>query len=98
MVTSGGTYDRVVVVAPNSGVNGEIGSLTLSNVYSKGSSCLFKNLDIGVLTIVENEVGADSSLLSKEFTILNTVLGANWTVTDNVELIMSEPTIEEANP
>ena len=98
MVTSGGTYDRVVVVAPNSGVNGEIGSLTLSNVYSKGSSCLFKNLDIGVLTIVENEVGADSSLLTKEFTILNTVLGANWTVTDNVELIMSEPTIEEANP
>jgi len=98
MVTSGGTYDRVLIVAPNSGVDGDIGSLTLSNVYSKGSSCQFKNLDIGVLKIIENEVGHDSSLLTKEFQILNTVLGSNWTVTDNVELIMSEPTIEEANP
>ena len=98
MVTSGGTYDRVLIIAPNSGVDGDIGSLTLSNVYSKGSSCQFKNLDIGVLKIIENEVGHDSSLLTKEFQILNTVLGSNWTVTDNVELIMSEPTIEEANP
>jgi len=88
----------VLIVAPNSGVDGDIGSLTLSNVYSKGSSCQFKNLDIGVLKIIENEVGHDSSLLTKEFQILNTVLGSNWTVTDNVELIMSEPTIEEANP
>jgi hypothetical protein len=98
MVTSGGTYDRVLIVAPNSGVDGSVGSLTLSNVYSKGSSCLFKNLDIGVLKIIENEVGHDSSLLTKEFEIKNTVLGANWTVTDNVELIMAEPSIEEANP
>ena len=98
MVTSGGTYDRVLIVAPNSGVDGSVGSLTLSNVYSKGSSCQFKNLDIGVLKIIENEVGHDSSLLTKEFEIKNTVLGANWTVTDNVELIMAEPSIEEANP
>ena len=98
MTTSGGTYDRLLIIANSSGVNGEIGKLDLSNIYSKGGICLFKNLDIGTLTITENEAGDDNTLSTKEFQIKNTVLGANWTVVDNVEINMIEPTIEVANP
>ena len=98
MTTSGGTYDRLLIIANSSGVNGEIGKLDLSNIYSKGGICLFKNLDIGQLKITENEAGDDNTLSTKEFQIKNTVLGANWTVIDNVEINMIEPTIEVANP
>jgi len=96
MVTSGGTYDRIVIDAPNSGVHGKIGTLTLSNVYTKGGSCTFKNMDIGVLKIRQNEVGHDSNLVTKEFQISG-VTGANWTVTDNVELILPEPALDKGN-
>ena len=50
------------------------------------------------LTISENEAGDDNTLSTKEFQIKNTVLGANWSVVDNVEINMIEPTIEVANP
>ena len=97
MVTSGGTYDRIWIDAPNSGVNGKIGTLTLSNLWSKGGSCTFKNMDIGVLKIRQNEVGNDGNLVTKEFQVATTVTGANWTVTDNVELIFSEPALDKGN-
>ena len=97
MVTSGGTYDRIWIDAPNSGVNGRIGTLTLSNLWTKGGSCTFKNMDIGVLKIRQNEVGHDGNLVTKEFQVGTTVTGANWTVTDNVELIFSEPALDKRN-
>ena len=97
MVTSGGTYDRIWIDAPNSGVNGKIGTLTLSNLWTKGGSCTFKNMDIGVLKIRQNEVGNDGNLVTKEFEVGSTVTGANWTVTDNVELIFSEPALDKGN-
>ncbi len=97
MVTSGGTYDRIWIDAPNSGVNGKIGKLTLSNLWTKGGSCTFKNMDIGVLKILQNEVGHDGNLVTKEFEVGGTVTGANWTVTDNVELVFSEPALDKGN-
>tara|TARA_Y100001951_G_C11283657_1_gene267135 strand:- start:86 stop:1402 length:1317 start_codon:yes stop_codon:yes gene_type:complete len=97
MVTSGGTYDRIWIDAPNSGVNGKIGTLTLSNLWTKGGSCTFKNMDIGVLKILQNEVGHDGNLVTKEFEVGATVTGANWTVTDNVELVFSEPALDKGN-
>ena len=98
MVTSGGQYDRIWIDAPSSGVNGKVGTLTLSNVFTKGGTCTFKNLDIGTLVIRQNEIGHDSDLASKEFQITSTVTGANWTVTDNVEITMSEPAVQLGNP
>ena len=97
MVTSGATYDRIWIDAPNSGVNGKIGTLTLSNLWTKGGSCTFKNMDIGVLKIRQNEVGNDGNLATKEFEVGSTVTGANWTVTDNVELVFSEPDLDKGN-
>ena len=98
MHTEGGTYDRLLISSPTSGVNGAIGVLKISNVFTKGGGgCVFNALDIGLLKIIQNESGHDSSLLTKEFVITD-VQGANWTVTNNVELILPEPALQNANP
>ena len=98
LTVNGGLYDRVWIDAGTSGVNGKVQKLTLSNIFTKGGTCTFKSLDIGTLTIRQNEVGHDSDLATKEFQITSTVTGANWTVTDNVEITMSEPAIQLGNP
>ena len=91
MITSGGLYDRIWIDAPTSAVNGKIGKLTLSNIYTKGGSCILRQMDIGTLTIQLNETGEGNGFATKEFTITSGVLGANWNVTDNVEVSISEP-------
>jgi len=98
LTVNGGLYDRVWIDAGTSGVNGKVQKLTLSNIFTKGGTCSFKSLDIGTLTIRQNEVGHDSDLATKEFQITSTVTGANWTVTDNVEITMSEPAVQLGNP
>jgi len=94
MVTSGGTYDRIHIDAPTSAVNGKIGTLRLSNLFTKGGACTFTRMEVGTLIIQLNEVGNDGNFSTKEFSIAASVTGANWTVTDNVELAMTEPTTQ----
>ena len=89
MVTSGGTYDRIHIDSPDT--NGKIDKLVLSNLYTKGGSCSFSQLDVGTLTILKNEIGEGNGFASKEFSIANTVTGQNWTVEDNVEVSISAP-------
>ncbi len=91
MVTSGGLYDRIWIDAPTSAVNGKIGKLHLSNIFTKGGSCILRQMDIGTLTIQLNETGEGNGFATKEFTITSDVQGANWNVTDNVEVSISEP-------
>ena len=92
MVTSGGLYDRIWIDAPTSAVNGKIGKLHLSNIYTKGGPCVLRQMDIGTLTIQLNETGAGDGYATKDFEIKAGVTGANWNVTDNVEVSISEPT------
>jgi hypothetical protein len=91
MVTSGGLYDRIWIDAPSSAVNGKIGKLHLSNIYTKGGPCILRQMDIGTLTIQLNETGAGDGFATKDFEIKAGVTGANWNVTDNVEVSISEP-------
>jgi hypothetical protein len=92
MVTNGGSYDRIWIDAPTSAVNGKIGKLVLSNLYTEGGDCTFERMKIGTLTIQLNEVGAGDGFDDKDFVIAGTVTSANWTVTDNVEIVVAEPT------
>jgi len=94
MVTSGGTYDRIWIDAPTSAVNGRIDKLILSNLFTKGGTCVLQQMDIGTLTIRLNEVGDGNGFATKEFVIATTVTAANWNVTDNVEVSISEPTTQ----
>ena len=91
MITSGGLYDRIWIDAPTSAVNGKIGKLHLSNIYTKGGPCVLRQMDIGTLTIQLNETGAGDGYATKDFEIKAGVTGANWNVTDNVEVSISEP-------
>ena len=91
MITNGGTYDRIWIQAPTSGVNGKIGTLTLSNLYTKGGDCVLSRMNVGTLEILLNEVGMGNGFSTKEFTISTTVTAANITVEDNVEVTIAEP-------
>jgi hypothetical protein len=92
MVTSGGTYDRIWIQAPTSGVNGKIGTLRLTNLFTKGGECVLSKLTVGTIEILLNEVGYTSGGFStKEFVIATTVTAANITIEDNVEVTIAEP-------
>jgi len=91
MVTSGGSYDRIHIDAPTSAINGKIGKLTLSNLYTEGGACVFDRMKIGTLTIELNEIGVADGFSTKEFKIHQSVTAANWTVTDNVEVSIGTP-------
>ena len=94
METRGGTYDRIWIDAPNSGVNGKVDKLILSNLWTKGGSCTLRQMDIGTLTIKLNEVGQGNGFDSKEFTVATTVTASVWNVTGNVEVYIAEPTTQ----
>jgi len=91
MVTNGGTYDRIWIQAPASGVNGKVGILRLSNLYTKGGDCVLSKMNVGTMEIILNEIGMGDGFSTKEFTIATTVTGANITVEDNVEVTIAEP-------
>jgi len=91
MITSGGTYDRIWIQAPTSGVNGKIGTLRLSNLYTKGGDCVLSKMNVGTIEILLNEVGMGNGFSTKEFTISTTVTAANIIIEDNVEVTIAEP-------
>lgn len=91
MITSGGTYDRIWIQAPSSGVNGKIDKLTLSNLWTKGGDCVLSRMNVGTIEILLNEVGAGNGFATKEFTVATTVTGANIVIEDNVEVSIAEP-------
>ena len=91
MVTSGGTYDRILIQAPTSAVNGKVDTLTLSNLYTKGGICALYRMNVGTLEILLNEVGEGNGFGTKEFVIATNVTAANITVEDNVETTITEP-------
>ena len=94
MVSKGGTFDRIWIDAPNSGVNGKVDKLILSNLWTKGGTCTFRQMDIGTLNIKLNEVGQGNGFDSKEFTVATTVTAQVWNVTGNVEVSIAEPTTQ----
>tara|TARA_R110000787_G_scaffold37412_13_gene95071 strand:+ start:3468 stop:4553 length:1086 start_codon:yes stop_codon:yes gene_type:complete len=91
MLTSGGTYDRIWIQAPTSGVNGRIGTLRLTNLFTKGGDCVLSKLTVGTLRIELNEIGYGDGFAIKDFKIETSTTGANVTITDNVEVSISEP-------
>ena len=91
MVTSGGTYDRIWIQAPTSAVNGKIGTLRLTNLYTKGGICHLSKINAGTVEILLNEIGEGNGFATKEFSITTTVTAANITIEDNVEVTIAEP-------
>ncbi len=91
MVTSGGTYDRIWIQAPSSGVNGKVGTLRLSNLLTKGGECVLSKITAGTVRIELNEIGMGNGFATKEFAITTSVTAANMIISDNVEVTIAEP-------
>ena len=91
MTTSGGTYDRIWIQAPTSATNGKVGTLRLTNLYTKGGICHLSKITAGTVEILLNEIGEGNGFATKEFSIATTVTAANMTIEDNVEVTIAEP-------
>ena len=92
MRTSGGTYDRIHVTSSStSAVNGKVGTLKLSNLFTKGGNCLLNRMDIGTLEISLNEVGMGNGFATKEFVIATSTTASVMSIIDNVEVTIAEP-------
>jgi len=91
MLTSGGTYDQLVIAAPTSAVNGKVDKLTLSNLYTKGGLCKVSRIKADTVDILLNEVGAGNGFATKEFVVATSVIYKKATIEDNVEVTISPP-------
>jgi hypothetical protein len=90
MITSGGYYDQVKITAATTNVNGQIDRLIMSNIWSKGGSCVLDRIKAGTLEIILNEVGAGDGFATKDFSIATTVVYKSFTNEDNVEVSIAE--------
>ena len=91
MIHSGGTFDRILIQAPTSAVNGRIGTLRLTNLYTAGGECVLAKITAGTVEILLNETGIGNGFATKEFVISTNVTAAVITLEDNVEVSISEP-------
>ena len=91
MVTSGGTYDMVVIGAPTSNVNGKVDVLRLSNIFTKGGACILSRIKAGTIDVEYLEVGAGNGFATKEFVVATSTIYKNANITDNVEESISPP-------
>ena len=91
MNTKGGTYDRVWINAQGTGINGKIDNLVVSNAYTRGGACWLHRIKAGTISILQNEIGGDSNLVTKAFQVETSVTGQIITNNNNVEIVMALP-------
>ena len=94
MVTSGGYYDQLKITSASSGVNGQVDVLRLTNLYSKGGGCVIDRVKAGTMEVTLNEIGGDSDLATKAFTVATSVIYKSFTNDSNVEVSMAVPAIQ----
>ena len=95
LTTFGGTYDRLWLDTGSlTSTNAKINKLNLSNIVSKGGSCVIRKANIGLLTIQYSSIGHDQNFATKEFTIQSSTLASIWQVNNNLEVLLTEPATE----
>ena len=90
--TEGGLYDRIWLDTGSlTSTNAKINKLNLSNIVSKGGTCILRQLDVGLLTIQYNQTGHDQNFATKEFEVQSSTTASIWSVIDNREVLLQEP-------
>ena len=89
--TEGGRFDRIWLDTDTATSTPKINKLILSNIVTKGGTCDLKNLNVGLLTIQYNATGHDQNFTTKEFTVATTTKANIWDVTNNIEVLLTEP-------
>jgi hypothetical protein len=91
MSHSGGLFDRLWLSSNTSGVNGAVDRLVLRNISSKGGPCKLSRINASSISILLNTIGHDSNLSTKEFVVATNVTASVISVTDNIEMNVTEP-------
>jgi hypothetical protein len=91
MTTSGGTYDMIRIGAPNSGVNGKVDVMRLSNLLTKGGKCLLSRIKAGTIDVEFMETGLGNGFSTKEFVVATSTIFKTANIIDNVEVSISPP-------
>jgi hypothetical protein len=94
MTSTSSYFDQLRIQATTSGVNGKVDVLTLSNLYSRGGSCLIDRVKANVIEVRLGEIGGDSDLATKAFQIADTVSYTTFEAVGNVEVAMAVPAIQ----
>ena len=87
-------FDQLRIQATTSGVNGKVDVLTLSNLYSRGGSCVIDRVKAGTIEVRLGEIGGDSNLSTKAFQIASSVTYKSFESDGNVEVAMAVPAIQ----
>ena len=91
MQTESGLYDRLVIQAPASGVNGQVDELRLVNIWSKGGPCVFTRIKAGIMELVYSEFGAGDGYGNKDLIVQDTVIYQTFMNSHNYEAAISPP-------
>ena len=91
LITTGSRFDRLWLDTDTATTTPKVNKLILSNIVTKGGTCELKNLNIGLLTIQYGTFGNDQNFATKEFVVATTTNATLWEVSDNIEVLLTEP-------
>lgn len=87
--TKGGYYDQIKI--ENAGATGgKIDRLVMRNLWTKGASCLVRNIDAGEITIQNSMFGRGDGLAIKDFKIGTSTVYKLFINEDNTEGTVTE--------
>ena len=91
LITTGSRFDRLWLDNDTATTTPKVNKLILSNIVTKGGTCELKNLNLGLLTIQYGTFGHDQNFATKEFVVATTTNATLWEVSDNIEVLLTEP-------
>jgi hypothetical protein len=91
MGVSNSTYDQIRIEAATSGVDGQVDTLTLTNLLTKGGGCLISRVKAGTITVELLVVGAGNGLSVKDFVIATSTVAKITNLDSNIEELISPP-------
>ena len=91
LITTGSRFDRLWLDTDTATTTPKVNKLILSNIVTKSGTCELKNLNLGLLTIQYGTFGHDQNFATKEFVVATTTNATLWEVSDNIEVLLTEP-------
>lgn len=89
MSVSNSTYDQIRITTPTNAVNGQVDTLRVSNLATRGGGCLISRVKAGTITIEYLTVGKGNGLSLKDMVVATTTSYSLADISDNVEELIS---------
>ena len=89
MSVENSTYDQIRITTPTNAVNGQVDTLRVSNLATRGGGCLISRVKAGTITIEYLTVGKGNGLSLKDMVVATTTSYSLADISDNVEELIS---------